>query len=73
MIISNLGYLPIGKTTVWDMCNMKLERSLAVANALIPLQIQRLGICFSKNSTKFCLVVAKRTSYYSAVLKQGRT
>ena len=42
MIISNLGYLPIGKTTVWDMCNMKLERSLAVANALIPLQIQRL-------------------------------
>ena len=42
MIISNLGYLPIGKTTAWDMCNMKLERSLAVANALIPLQIQRL-------------------------------
>ena len=38
------------------MCNMKLERSLAVANALIPLQIQRL-FAFQKIALNFALLL----------------
>ena len=56
---------------LWDMWNMKLERSLAVANALIPLQIQRL-FAFQKIALNFALLLLSEAAVLSAVLKQGQ-